>query len=144
MKFLIFFILVLCVGFAKGQNASLTVISNPKGVPAELKMGELKSILMGERQRWASGRKVMIALMKTNTAVGKYTSEKLYNMSPDEVKKFWLALVFQGKADAPTFFNSVSDLQAYVAENPGAIGIIDQPLPGNSANVVTVDGRKSF
>ena len=144
MKLSIFFTLLLFAGFARAQNASLTVISNPKGVPADLKMGELKSILLGERQRWASGKKVVIALMKTNTAVGKNTSERLYNMSPDEVKKFWLALVFQGKADAPTFFNSVGDLQSYVAENPGAIGVIDQPLPGNSANVVTVDGRKSF
>lgn len=144
MKFLLSILLILTGYFADAQNVSLTVISNPKGAPPELKFVELKSILMGERQRWRNGNKIVIALMKTNTAVGKYTGEKIYNMSPDELKKFWLALVFQGKADAPSFFNTIGELQAFVAENPGAIGIIDQPLPSYSTKVVMIDGKRGL
>ena len=142
MKFCITLLLFLGTSVAHAQNMPLTVISHPKGAPAELKFTELKSILMGERQRWRNGNKILIALMKTNTTVGKYTSEKIYNMNPDELKKFWLALVFQGKADPPSFFNSVAELQVYVSENPGAIGIVDQPLSSYSTHIILVDGKK--
>ena len=98
-----------------------------KALRHELKLTELKSIFKGEKQRWRNGNKITIALMKTNTPAGAYTCKKIYDMSGDEVKKFWLALVFQGKADAPEFFNSVAELESFVADNPGAIGIIDQP-----------------
>lgn len=144
MRLTILFLALFFGGAACGQTASLTAISNLKGAPAEIRFSELKSVLMGERQRWANGKKVLIALMKTNTPVGKSTSEKIYNMSADELKKFWLALVFQGKADAPTFFNTVPELQAFVADNPGAIGIIDMSQASYAAQVILVDGKRSF
>lgn len=136
-------IIFLLIGLAAGaQSMPLTVISNPKGAPTELKEPELKAVLKGERQRWHSGYKIIIALMKTNTDVGKYTSEKVYAMSAEELKKYWLALVFQGKADAPVFFNSVNELETFVADNPGAIGIVNQEPPYSGTQVVLIDGRK--
>ena len=129
---------------AMAQDVSLTVISNIKGAPAALKSSELRSILLGEQQRWRNGNKILIALMKTNTTVGKYTSEKVYDMSADELKKYWLALVFQGKADAPVFFNTTGELETFVAENPGAIGIVDETASAASTQVVLIDGRKAL
>jgi CRISPR/Cas system-associated protein Csm6 len=144
MKFFIVILALLTGVVAAAQDVPLTVISNQKGAPATLKQAELRSILKGEQQRWRNGSKIIIALMKTNTPVGKYTSEKVYDMSTDELKKYWLALVFQGKADAPVFFNSISELLTFVAENPGAIGIVDQTAPVASTQVVLVDGKASF
>src|SRR5215212_7603954 len=101
MKFFIVILAILTGAVAAAQDVSLTVISNQKGAPAGLKQTELRSTLMGQQKRWRNGNKIIIALMKTNTPVGKYTSEKVYDMSTDELKKYWLAQVFQGKADAP-------------------------------------------
>ena len=138
-------LILFCFGTSRlVAQGTLTVISNPNGSPAELKMTELRAILLGERQRWRSGSKIQIGLMKTNTPVGKTISEKIYNMSPDDVRKYWLALVFQGKAEAPVFFNTTTELQAFVADNPGAIGVLDQPLPDYNTTVVIVDGKRSF
>ena len=97
---------------------------------------------MGEQQRWRGGTKITIALMKTSTPAGKTTSEILYGMSPDELNKFWLALVFQGKAAAPNFFNSAAELEAFVAQNPGAIGILDQVAANNEIKTVQVEGKR--
>ncbi len=129
---------------AHAQSATLTVVSNPKGSPANLKHAELKSIFLGEKQRWRDGKKIVIALMKTNTTAGKNVCDKIYDMSADELKKFWLALVFQGKADAPVFFNTVNELEAFVSENPGAIGITDQTPASSNIQVVAIDGKKTF
>lgn len=142
--FLLSALLLLTCFFAGAQESSLTVITNTNGAPADLKLSELKSILKGERQRWRSGTKIIIALMKTNTNPGKSTCRKIYDMSADELNKFWLALVFQGKAQAPDFFNSAAELENFVAQNPGAIGITDQHPPSSDIKIITIDGQKSL
>ena len=126
------------------QSISLTVISNQDGAPSEMKLTELKSILMGQDKRWNNGNKIILALMKTNTEIGKNICEKLYGMTGDELNKFWLALVFQGKTEPPNFFDSVGMLEKFVSKNPGAIGIIDQSPPVPGVRVVLIDGQKSF
>ena len=147
VRYILLFLATCCCSSAmtlRAQTTSLTVVSNPKGSPANMKQAELKSIFLGEKQRWRDGKKIVIVLMKTNTAAGKNVCEKIYDMSGDELKKFWLALVFQGKSDAPVFFSSIGELQAYVSENPGAIGIIDQAPTVGGIKVVSIDGKLSF
>ncbi len=97
---------------------------------------------MGEQQRWSGGTKITIALMKTNTPAGKNTSEAVYGMSSDELNRFWLALVFQGKAAAPNFFNSASELENFVAQSPGAIGIVDQVAANEEIKTIQVEWKK--
>ena len=141
-RLLIAFLLFAIAG--KAQQTTLSAIGNVSGAPAEMKQSELKAVLMGETQRWKNGKRILIALMKTNTSLGKTTSSKIYDMSGDELNKYWLSLVFQGKAQAPVFFTSVSELQSYVAQNPGAIGIIDKPVANADVRAVTIDGKSYF
>lgn len=134
-----------CLFFAMaGKAQTLTAISNVSGAPENMKQSELKAVMRGETQRWKNGKRVLIALMKTSTPVGKSTSTKIYDMSDEELNKYWLSLVFQGKAQAPVFFTSVADLQNFVAQNPGAIGIIDKPMANAEIRSVTIDGKSSF
>lgn len=135
------FFLVLSTVKVKAQDIVLTVIGNNKGVPTEMKMGQLVSVLKGEKQRWSDGTKVVIALMKTNTPVGLVTLKKVYNMTENELNKYWLALIFQGKGEAPTFFNSVTELENFVSQTPGAIGISNN-VSSNSTRSITVEGKK--
>lgn len=124
------------------QDAALVVISNGKGAPTEMKLSALRSTLKGEKQRWPDGSKVVIALMKSSTPIGESTSKKLYNMSSNELNKYWLALVFQGKADAPNFFNSESELEAFVDQTRGAIGIVSQASADRRS--VLIDGKRNL
>lgn len=126
------------------QETTLVALGNQSGVPSTMKLSELKSVLMGEKQRWENGNRVIIALMKTSTPIGKATSAKIYDMSGNELNKYWLALVFQGKAQAPNFFNSTNDLENFVAQNPGAIGILDKPMADPEIKSIIIDGQKTF
>ena len=136
--FLFFSATVMC------QETALVALGNQSGAPSMMKLSELKSVLMGEKQRWENGNRVIIALMKTNTPIGKATSAKIYDMSANELNKFWLALVFQGKAQAPNFFNSPNDLETFFAQNPGAIGILDNSMADPEIKSIIIDGQKTF
>ena len=107
-------------------------------------MKELKSIMQGDKQRWPDGTKVYIAFMKANTQVGSATANKVLGMSGDKLNKYWLALVFQGKAKAPVFYGSSLDVENFVAENPGAIGIVEANYTLKSGQLVLTDGKKNF
>jgi hypothetical protein len=128
---------------AEAQNMALSVIANPKGAPDNLKMNELRIVLRGEKLRWADGSKVVIALMKTNTPIGTSTCSQLYKMSSNDLRKMFLALVFQGKGEGPIFFDTMRELQAFVKETPGAIGVIDASA-SYSDKVISIEGKKSI
>ncbi len=138
-------ILVAGLLFSSLANAqdNLTIIGSIESVPAELDMRQLQAVLKGEKMRWDDGVKVKIALMKTNTPVGTITSDKIYNMTGNELNKYFLALVFQGKVKAPAFFNSESELEAYISQTPGAIGVV-QNTGNDQVKIVVVDGKKQI
>jgi ABC-type phosphate transport system substrate-binding protein len=140
---LLSFILALSCLRVNAQYTALTVISNEKGAPANLRMNEFRSVLKGERLRWPDGSKVVIALMKTNTPVGMNTCSRLYRMTANDLNKMFLALVFQGKGEAPIFFETMRELQSFVKETPGAIGIVESSAAYRD-KVVNIDGKKSI
>jgi len=138
-------LLLLTTGLmTRAQDIQLTVIGNVTGVPSAMKSSELISVLKGEKQRWSDGTKVTIYIMKTTTPVGQSTCKKIYNWSGDKVKRYWLELAFSGKADAPTFCNTVEELESYVSQNPGAIGVVDRNSTSNGVKTILIDGKNLF
>lgn len=129
---------------ARAQEKSLVAIANQTGAPASMKLSELKAVLTGEKDRWKSGNRIHVALMKTNTPLGKQIAESVFDMSPDELNRHWLSLVFQGKAQAPAFFSSVAELENYVSQNPGAIGISGRQPAQEETRVIQIDGQKQL
>lgn len=142
-KVLVAFFISILFTFHLFAQDKISVIGNTKGVPSTMKMNEVVSVLKGEKQRWSDGTKIVIALMKTNTAIGSNTGKKIYNMSGDELNKYWLALVFQGKSQAPNFFSSATELETFVAQTPGAIGVVEIPA-GAQTQTIAIDGKKTF
>ena len=126
------------------QDTSFVAIGSLKGVPAEMKMAELKSVLKGEKQRWADGTKVVIAMIKSTSPMGKAISEKIYSMSGDEVRGFWTRISFAGKFDPPNVFNTPAEVESFVAQNPGAIAVLDKPSTSPEVKTILIGGKKSF
>lgn len=127
------------------QTMQLNVIGNAQSVPGEMNIDQLRTVLKGERLRWDDGVSVKIALMKTNTTIGSYTCERIYNMSTNELNKYFLAQVFQGKVKAPTFFTSKNELEEYVARTPGAIGVSQNTAElDGEIRLVVIDGKKQL
>ena len=125
------------------QDIELTIVGNAEHVPDELSMSQLNSVLRGEKLRWDDGASIKIALMKTSTPTGTSTCNKIFDMTGNELNKYFLALVFQGKVKAPTFFNSISELENYVSQTPGAIGV-SQKTTNSLIKIVRVDGKEKI
>ena len=131
-------LLSMLTGFLlHAQNTPLVVIGNGGGT--KMTIADLKSVFKGEKVMWTN---TSLALMKSTTEPGKSTCLKVYQMSCDGVTKFWVSKAFEGKS--ATFFNSIGELQAFVAATPGAIGIIDQSALIRGVHVILIDGKGTF
>ena len=127
---------------AKGQDVQLSAIGATKGPPGEMRFTELQSVLRGEKHKWPDGTKVVIALFNPITAPGNTTCKKIFNMSVDQLKKYWLGVVFQGKADPPYFFKTKEEVEAFVTTTLGAVGVV--PQPPVIGKTIVIDGKKFF
>ncbi len=126
---------------AQPAEARLVAIVSAQGTASELSAGEFRQLLTGEKQRWKGGAKVAIALMKTTNPVGEATAQRVFRMTGNQLNKYWLALVFQGRAKAPVFFTSETELAAFVRDTPGAIGVVSQAAAAGQ-KIATVEGKE--
>src|ERR1700760_4229294 len=143
VKFSLICMVMLCSISLKAQDNNLVVIGNQSGTPADIKMNELKAVFRGERQRWGDGTKVVIAMIKTTTPLGNEISEKIYSMNGDGVRGFWAGISFAGKFDPPNVFNTESEVETFVSQNPGAIAILDRTTTTPDVKTILVSGKKT-
>lgn len=122
----------------------LSVVAHPEHAPAELTGKVMKAIFMGEKQRWDDGTKIVVALMKPSTAIGKRIADVVYKMSPDELNRYWVGLVFQGKGSAPKYFDDETALIEYLGKTPGAVGLVNSGTAVGSAKRIPVDGKNAW
>ena len=118
-------------GLAQQTNlGQLEFAANVKGVES-LTSKEVVQIFRNGRSLWASGEKVIIVLPSNKSDMAESVAKNLYGGSVTAMQKFWLALVFQGRANPPVFLQTEEEIVSYIAKNPGAIGV----LPKGNATI---------
>lgn len=90
---------------------------------------KLKSIFLGNKSLWNNGNNVIVVLPSSNSSSFESLAEWALGLSGFEYQKHWLSLVFQGRINAPVFLKDEAEVIEYVANHPGAIGIIYSSTP---------------
>lgn len=85
---------------------------------------ELIQIFKGKYNLWPNNEQVVIVLPSSKHESVETISKHLYNSTKEAMMKYWLSLVFQGRANPPVFLESDAGIISYIESNPGAIGII--------------------
>ncbi|MCP4458936.1 MAG: hypothetical protein GY816_13070 [Cytophagales bacterium] len=84
-----------------------------------------RATIYAKRTRWTDRTKVELALMNPSTKIGERMAKKLFNLTGEQLNKYYLTQVFQGKIAEPKFFNNQDDLIAYVKANAGSVGVVE-------------------
>lgn len=130
LKFLILFLSIISfqlrVQSRKFEN--LDFLINVPNVNA-LTSQEVISIFKNGKSLWPSNQTVIIVLPSNKSAFAEQVAYDIYGGSISSMQKFWLALIFQGRANPPMFFQNEEDVFNYIANNPGAIGVVKKGHP---------------
>lgn len=120
----------------------LAVIVHRSNPTEELSLAELRSIFMGERQRWSNGRRITLLLQEPGQPERDATLRLVYGMSESEVDHHFLRAVYRGQVlSAPKRLSSPERVRRFVFNVPGAIGCVPVGDVDDSVKVLRVDGH---
>lgn len=106
-------------------QSNLQIIGNKTGY-SSLPIKEARQVFKVKYSTWATGKPVVIVLPSPKHPRSEEVCKLMYETTPSGVQKFWLSLVFQGRANPPLFFDSDEEILNYVSKNTGAIGIVSK------------------
>ena len=144
VRLLVFGLLNIFSSSVFGQEATMhSVLKNNQNPTEAITHNQLTSIMLGEQQRWADGTKIKLGLIKAGLEGSDIVARKVVNMDEQGFSKHWLALIFQGRASSPRYFNTEIELVAYVSTNQGAIGICKVEI-AKERSILLIDGKTKF
>lgn len=103
--------------------SDLVLVGNSTGM-TQVTDAQLRTIFRGERSIWPSGEPVVVVLPSARAEWGEVFAGSVLGTSRVGMQRYWLSLVFQGRAGAPLFGSSAEDILEQVIKTPGAIGMI--------------------
>lgn len=108
----------------QGQIASdLLVIANEIG-STNLTKKQVIAYAKGEKNFWPNSKKVVIVLPSAKSEIAEAVALTVYKTNSGGMQKYWLSLIFQGRADPPVFLGNDEETIRFIEKNKGAIGFI--------------------
>ncbi len=120
-----------------GQTSmnAVTIIGNKTGFTSK-SAKEIKQIFRGKYANWSTREQVIIVLPASKASSAEIVASTVYGNTVSGVQKYWLALVFQGRANPPVFLDSDEEIINYVKKTSGAIGVVSAGAPNVPRNLI--------
>ena len=114
-------------------------MGNKKGL-VSLNRKQMNGIFRVNQSIWKTNEQVIVVMPSSKAEFADQFAKSVLQMSHSALQKYWLALVFQGRANAPVFLNSSAEIIDYVKKNPGAIAIVkstEREIPAGMSITIT-------
>ena len=135
MRKVILLSLVLFVGASVCAAKDIAVVAHRSNAIKTVALADFVKMTKTTR-KWADGKPLVIVMKDPSAADMKLVNQKLFGMSPEEVK----ALVSANSA-AFKIVNSDADVIATVSAMPNAIGFLDIYSITGAVNVLKIDAK---
>lgn len=112
-------------------------------VPVDgLTLNEVRELLMGDRQFWASGLRVYLLMRAPVARERDVILKTVYRMSEAEFRRYWIERIFRAEAQSgPKVVYSNESATELVASIPGAVAFVDAAQVPKGLKVLRVNGR---
>jgi ABC-type phosphate transport system substrate-binding protein len=120
-----FFFLFAPLVLSQAVEAGVVVVVNPRSGVERLSRDDVINIFMGRFRQLPNG----LAANPVDLPAAERAKSEFYHLlvgkDMDQIAAYWSRLVFTGRTAPPRQADSVENLIAYVAANPGAVGYLD-------------------
>lgn len=119
--------------YGQASMSAVTVIGNKTGFSSN-SAKEIKQVFRGKYASWSTREQVIIVLPASKSSSAETVASVVYGNTVSGVQKYWLSLVFQGRANPPVFLDTDEEVINYVKKTSGSIGVIssgNQNVPRN-------------
>jgi ABC-type phosphate transport system substrate-binding protein len=136
---------VLCASsFAVPPSSSgdVAVVVRPEVPVDDLTFGEVRKLLLGERQFWTSGMRVTLLIRAPAAREREVVLRTVYRMSESEFRRYWIEKVFRAEANSgPRIVYSNESATELVTAIPGAVAFVDSAQVPPGLKVLRIGGR---
>ena len=124
-------------------NQTLAIVVNRSNPIDNLSFRELRKIFMGERNHWANGHRIAIAMLDYGQPERRTVLRQVYKMDEKGYEDYVLGVMFRGDVFvAPKTLTSPTILRKFVFNAPGAIGYLRSRDVDETVKVVRIDGLR--
>jgi hypothetical protein len=132
-----------CVSLASAQSqGDIAVVVHPDVAVDNLPLADLRRILTGDREFWSGAGRVTIFIRAPIARERDAVVRDICQMTEAQFRQHWIAKVFRADVPSgPKIVYSNDSLIEQVGRTPGAIGLVQMPVPTKSVKIVRIDGR---
>lgn len=135
------------LGLALSLNCSATLAEDVVAVVSvrsplvSLSKAQIENIFMGKTTLLPNGDQVFPVDQAEGTAARDEFYARISGKSAAQMKAYWSKLIFTGRGTPPRVVSNGSAVKKLLAENPNAIGYMEQSMVDASVRVLAGDQR---
>ena len=100
------------------------VVVNGRQKTERLSKDEVSRIFLKKVTRWDSGTEIRVVQPKVDSVVRHAFDPAVHKLPPAAIRAYWAQMVFSGRDVPPVEKANDEAIVDFVAENPGAIGVV--------------------
>ncbi len=140
--FLLMFALSYRLLAGETRGGDVAVIVRPEVPVEDLSLGEVRKLLMGDRQFWGPGMRVTLLMRAPETREREVILKIVYRMSEADFRRYWMEKVFRAEVQSgPKIVYSTEAATELVGAIPGAVAFVDAAQIPRGLKVLRIDGR---
>ena len=127
---------------AAAQSGDIAVVANAEVPVDNLTLAELRRMLLGDREFWASGVRVTLLIRAPIARERDAAVKDVCQMTEAQFRQHWIGKVF--RADTPSGPRIVYSAEMaidQVSHTPGAIAFVSAPVTAKGVKVLKIDGK---
>jgi ABC-type phosphate transport system substrate-binding protein len=111
-------------------------------VPVDnLTFAELRRLMLGDRQFWASNLKVTLLVRAPGAREREVVLKNIYQMSEAQFRQYWIAKVFRAEAaSGPRIVYSNETAAELTSAIPGAVAFVDAAHVPKGLKILKING----
>jgi hypothetical protein len=127
---------------ARAAEGDIAVVVRPDTPADDLSIGEIRKLLLGERQFWNSNLRVTLLIRAPSSRERDVVLKTIYQMSEAQFRQYWISKVFRAEASSgPKIVYSNEMATELVAGIPGSVAFVDNAQVPRGLKVLKVDGK---
>lgn len=120
------------------QAGGVKVIANPGTKISRIDREELARIYLGKKTIWDTGTRIAPVMLDDSEPAMADFFESMVKRTREQYRAYWRRQVFAGGGAPPRTLRNSVDVVAFVAREPGAIGIVEASVSDDRVKVVEV------
>jgi ABC-type phosphate transport system substrate-binding protein len=127
---------------ARGAEGDIAVVVRPDTPAESLTIGEIRKLLLGERQFWNSNLRVTLLIRAPSSRERDVVLKTIYQMSEAQFRQYWISKVFRAEASSgPKIVYSNEMATELVINIPGSVAFVDSTQVPKGLKILKVDGK---